>query len=141
MRFWDSSALIPLCVDEPATGAVRALTETDPSLVVWWGSRIECVSALARRRREGHIAAEVERQARDLLGLLGREWSEIQPNEGLRTRAERLLGVHPLRAADALQLATALLWSQGETTGQGFVSFDARLRAAAANEGFTVLPV
>ena len=53
---------------------------------------------------------------------------------------ERLRGVHPLRAAAAFQLAAALLWSQGETRGHYFVSFDQRLREAAGKEGFSVLP-
>lgn len=67
-------------------------------------------------------------------------WTEMQPSEALRSMAERSLAVHPLRAADALQLAAAILWCQGLTTGQGFVSFDQRLCEAAYREGFTVLP-
>jgi predicted nucleic acid-binding protein len=140
LRFWDTSAIVPLCVDEPATSVVRRLAESDPSIVVWWASRTECVSALARRRREGLLAAEVERQARELLALLAGAWSEVLPSEALRTRAERLLGVHHLRAADAFQLASALMWSQGETRGHALVSFDERLREAAQREGFALLP-
>jgi predicted nucleic acid-binding protein len=48
--------------------------------------------------------------------------------------------VHALRAADAFQLAAALLWSRGKTTGREFVSFDDRLREAAVREGFDMLP-
>lgn len=141
MRFWDTSALVPLCVTEPATAAVRPLLDADPSLIVWWGSRSECTSAFARRRREGALGRAAERQAGDVLVLLATAWSEIQPSDAVRNRAERLLGVQALRAADAFQLAAALLWSQGETRGHGFVSFDDRLRAAASGEGFETLPV
>jgi predicted nucleic acid-binding protein len=119
---------------------VRQLTDADPLLVVWWASRTECVSAFARRRREGHLSLSTERHARDLLTVLAAAWSEIQPGDPLRARAERLLGVHPLRAADAFHLAAALLWSQGETRDHVFVSFDQRLREAALKEGFSVLP-
>jgi predicted nucleic acid-binding protein len=140
VRFWDTSAIVPLCVTEPATRSVRPLIDSDSGLVVWWGSRTECVSALARRRREGRLTLASERSASDLLGMLADAWSEIQPGETVRSRAERLLGVHALRAADAFQLAAALLWSQGETRGHEVVSFDERLREAAAREGFTVLP-
>jgi hypothetical protein len=122
------------------TAVVRRLVEEDSSLVVWWGTRTECLSALARRRREGSLPSATERLARDVLAELSRAWSEILPNEALRSRAERLLAVHPLRAADAFQLASALLWSQGETRDQGLVSFDDRLREAAQREGFLVLP-
>jgi predicted nucleic acid-binding protein len=140
VRFWDTSALVPLCVTEPASTLLRPLIDSDPSLIVWWASRTECISAFARRRREGLVSASAERRARDVLAVLSAAWSEILPSEHLRNRAERLLGVHSLRAADAFQLAAALLWSQGETRGSGFVTFDQRLREAAANEGFSVLP-
>lgn len=64
----------------------------------------------------------------------------MQASEALRSTAERLLAVHPLRTADALQLAAATLWCQGATAGQGVVTFDRRLRDAGNREGSTVLP-
>jgi len=140
VRFWDTSAVVPLCVIEPATGQARQLAEADPALVVWWGTRIECVSALARARREGRIPAESETLARRSLVALRGSWSEVLPSEVVRERAERLLSLHPLRAGDALQLASALVWSREQTGAHGFVSFDERLRAAAQREGFAVLP-
>jgi hypothetical protein len=140
VRFWDTSGLVPLCVSEPASRAVRRLAAADPSLVVWWGTRTECLSAFARGRRDGRLAASVERRARRALALLAAEWSEILPTEAVRDRAERLLGVHPLRAADAFQLAAALVWSRGETGSHAVVSYDARFRSAASGEGFVVLP-
>jgi hypothetical protein len=140
VRFWDTSALVPLCVSEPASRELRRLATADPSLVVWWGTRTECLSAFARGRRDGNLAASVEQRARRLLASLAIEWSEVLPTEAVRDRAERLLGVHPLRAADAFQLAAALVWSRGETRSHTVVSFDERLRAAASGEGFAVLP-
>lgn len=140
MRFWDTSAVVPLCVSEPATSSVRRIAAADPSLVVWWATRTECVSAFARRRHEGHLAPSAERQARRALLALAAEWSEVLPGDAVRKRAERLLGVHPLRAADAFQLAAALVWSRGETRACAIVSFDERLRAAAEREGFALLP-
>jgi hypothetical protein len=141
VRYWDTSAVVPLCVSEPATREVRRLIAADPSLVVWWGTRVECASALARLRRDGRLASAVERRARRVLSALAGEWSEVLPTEALRERAERLLGVHSLTAADALQLAAALVWSRGETSGHQIVSFDQRLRVAAGREGFDLLPV
>ncbi len=140
MRFWDTSAVVPLCVLEPATPQVRRLADADPSLVVWWGTRTECVSALARRRRDGQLAAPAEQRARRVLTALAAEWSELLPSEPLRLRAERLLGVHALRAADAMQLAAALVWARGDTATHAVVSFDERLREAARREGFQVVP-
>jgi len=140
VRFWDTSAIVPVCVAEPASAKVRRLVEEDPSIVVWWATRVECLSALARRRREGRLAALAEAQARQVLLALAGVWSEIVPSERLRQRTERLLSLHALRASDAFQLAAALLWSRGETTGEAFVSFDERLREAAGREGFRILP-
>jgi predicted nucleic acid-binding protein len=140
VRFWDTSAVVPLCVNEPATVCVRQLAESDGALVVWWATRTECLSALARRRRERRIGPAVDRHARRVLHELAVAWSEVLPSEDLRVRAERLLAVHALRAADAFQLAAALLWSRGRTNGQGLVCLDDRLREAAEREGFTVLP-
>jgi hypothetical protein len=140
VRFWDTSAIVPLCVSEPATPEVRRVASEDAELVVWWATRTECVSAFARRRREGRLAASAERQARRLLLALAAEWSEVLPSDPVRERAERLLGVHALRAADAFQLAAALLWSRGETRACTIVSFDERLRAAGEREGFALLP-
>ena len=121
MRFWDSSAIIPLCLEEPASAKVRNLAEKDEDLVVWWATRVEGISAMARRRREGGLTAQPERNARTALSALAAEWSEIQPSEPVRHRAERLLMLHSLRAADALQLAAALIWTEEATTGAEFV--------------------
>jgi predicted nucleic acid-binding protein len=139
MRFWDASALIPLCVDQPASPAVRALLREDAGMVVWWGSVVECWSALARLRREGLLSVEEEDRARGVLALLQEAWVEIQPQEAVRALAGRLLRVHPLRAADALQLAAALVWAGSPAVGE-MVVLDRRLREAARLEGLRPLP-
>ncbi len=140
MKFWDTSAIASLCVNEPRTATVKAFLVKDPSIVVWWATRTECVSALMRQTREGGLSGTGERQARQVLGTLAKTWIEIQPTESLRGAAERLLAVHPLRAADGFQLAAALVWCQRHTADMPLVSFDARLRDAAYKEGFTLLP-
>lgn len=140
MIFWDSSAVIPLCVNEPASTTVKSILADEPVAVVWWATRTECISALARQTREGGLTLAGARQARDVLDKLARAWIEIQPTTSLRVVAERLLDVHVLRAADAFQLAAALQWCRGQTTGLSLVCYDDRLRNAAYREGFNVLP-
>ncbi len=139
MKFWDASALIPLCLEQPATPRVRAVLEADAGMVVWWGSVVECWSAFARLRREGLLRLAEEEQARRCLALLQEAWVEVQPVEPVRAVADRLLRVHPLRAADALQLAAALVWA-GSPAGGEMVVLDRRLREAARLEGFRTLP-
>ena len=140
MIFWDSSAIVPLCVNEPSSATVRSILADDPVAVVWWTTRTECISAFARQIREGGITLAGERQARDVLHKFASTWLEIQPTNSLRAVAERLLGVHALRASDAFQLAAALQWCRGETSGMCLVCFDGRLRGVAHMEGFNVLP-
>lgn len=140
MKFWDSSAIIPLCLKEPASETIRTLAKSDEDIIVWWGTKVECLSALSRRRREGSISADAERRARNALKALASAWSEVQPTEIVRQRSERLLMVHPLRAADSLQLAAALVWSEDRPQGLEFISLDKNLCEAAFKEGFTVIP-
>jgi predicted nucleic acid-binding protein len=119
---------------------MKGLLDTDEDMVVWWATRGECLSALIRRQREGSLAADAEQKARSVLQILAERWSEVQPTEVLRRRAERIIAVHPLRSADALQLAGALVWAQHSPQGLEVVCLDRSLREAASKEGFTVLP-
>lgn len=140
MRFWDSSALVPLIAEESTTPAVEAVLDEDPEIALWWGSAVECTSAFARSARLGQCPPEVMRKSLGLLLAVRGSALEIEPSNEIRTRAMRLLTVHPLRAGDALQLAAALIWCREKPAGAGFVCFDQRLREAAQREGFEVLP-
>jgi predicted nucleic acid-binding protein len=90
--------------------------------------------------RSGEVNERRRQQARRTLAMLWRRSKEVEPSDELRDRAARLLDLHPLRAADALQLAAALDWCEERTGGAGFVCLDQRLRAAATREGFNVYP-
>jgi len=140
MRFWDSSAVIPLCLKEQMSETVRRLIKADEDIVVWWATKIECLSALARRRREGVLSTDAEMKARTILSTLTAEWSEVQPSELVRQRAERLLSIHPLRSADSFQLAAALIWAQESPQDLEMVCLDQNLCEAAHKEGFTIIP-
>ena len=139
MRFWDASAIVPLCLAQPLTAESRTMLAKDREMVVWWGSSIECASAIARLHRERHLTDQDERLATETLAVLRRSWFEVQPGESIREQAVRLLRLHPLRAPDALQLAAALEWSGAPVRGI-FTCFDDRLRIAAHREGFSPPP-
>ena len=140
MKFWDTSALIPLLLREERTDAMGALLQADPELVIWWGSTVECASALARSTREGRLSQQQTNISLGLFGALREMGFEILPGEEVRTRAARLLFLHALRAADALQLAAALTWCRERPESSGFVCLDIRLREAAEREGFEIFP-
>jgi hypothetical protein len=140
MRFWDSSALVPLFVREDRSPLVDALVVGDPDMVIWWASQVECGSAVHRLRREGVFTpAEAAQVLAGLAAALDAA-NAVQPGDDMCAKALRLLAVHPLRAADALQLAAALLWCRDHPGGRDFVCLDERLRTAAVLEGFNVLP-
>ena len=139
MKYWDSSALVALVVDEPRSAECRATIRRDPVIVTWWGSRIECASALSRLERDQRFEGDGFDRSMEQLGLLAASWVEIEPLEQVRRRAIRLLRLHPLRAADALQLAAALAASGEDPRRLDMVSSDDRLSAAARREGFKVL--
>lgn len=139
MRFWDASALVPLCVDQPDTPRAKALLEEDRAMVVWWGSVIECWSAFARLRREEVFSVEDEEAARALLHTLQESWVEVLPSQDVRAHAGRLLRIHAMRSADALQLAAALVWA-GQPPAAEIVAYDRRLKDAARLEGFAARP-
>ena len=140
MRFWDTSAVIPLLVVEPHSDTLRRLLEKDSGMVVWWATRVECVSAISRRARDGTLVPEGEALARELLNDLSGSWTEAQPTARLRILAEQILVAHPLRTADALQLAAAQIWCGKQPQGRSFVCLDERLRNSASRSGFTLLP-
>jgi predicted nucleic acid-binding protein len=139
VRFWDASATVPLLIDEAPREALLALLERDPVMLVWWGTAVECVSAIARREREGAIAFADVTAAFERLRALTGEWQEVVPSDPVRTAAQRLLRVHPLRAADSLQLAAAIVAAEGDPATLEFVGLDDRLNDAAAREGFRVV--
>ena len=140
MRFWDSSAIIPLCLKEESSERTEQLIKADEDMVVWWATRVECRSALSRRQRERVLSQKAELKAREILTLLSSHWSEVQPTELVRQRAERLLTLHSLKTADAFQLSAALIWAEEAPEDQVLICLDHNLREAAQREGFTVLP-
>ncbi len=136
MRFWDSSALVPLLLREEASSRMLELYREDPELLVWWGTPVERTSAMSRLEREGLLELSELEQAFRRLRELEAGWNEVLPTEEVREAARRFLRVHSLRAMDAFQLAAAFVASGGRPSRLAFVCLDARLGLAARREGF-----
>jgi hypothetical protein len=118
---------------------MRRLFADDPELLVWWTSEVECASAVTRLEHEGVLTRTVAAAALARLEELRAAWQEVEPGESVRRAARRVLRIHALRAADALQLAAALVASEGDPSSLAVVSLDSRLAEAAEREGFAVL--
>jgi predicted nucleic acid-binding protein len=138
MAFWDTSAVVPLCCWQPETAASRRLRREFQRMIVWWGTAVEARSALARLVREGHLTPAQRLRAVARLRQLRAAWDEILPTEKVRTLAEDLPDRHGVRAADALQLAAALIWCGERPRNRPFVCFDEDLAEAAEAAGFAV---
>lgn len=139
MQYWDASALVPLCVEEPASAVLRSMA-SGSAPVTWCLSAVEIASAIERRAREGALTTEERATALANLALLARSWSEVTGVGPVRERAIRLVATHRLRAADALQLGAALIAVGDQPSTHEFVCLDGRLRDAAGREGFTAAP-
>lgn len=140
MRFWDSSALVAIAVEEKATRSVRALSRDDPELVVWILSEVEISSALWRRSRSNDLTEMVRGEAQRQMDLTLTNAVVVADVPAVLRRARRLLAAHTLRAADAMQLAAALLACEDDPSHLPLVTLDDRLAEAATREGFTVVP-
>jgi hypothetical protein len=127
-----------LVVAEPDSESVRAWLSDDDHIVTWAWTRTEIIGAIERRTRDGVLSRA---QRRETLGRFDRfadSWDEITDVLAVRARANALLARHPLRAADAGQLGTALLVDEQFAGALTFVCLDARLALAAEQEGLRI---
>jgi predicted nucleic acid-binding protein len=138
MRYWDASALVPLVIAEDASERLRRLAR-EGDIVTWCLSSVEISSAIERRAREGALGAADRQAALATLADLAGVWTEITAIAPVRERAARLLAVHTLRAADAVQLAAALVAAGDRSAGHQFICADGRLADAAEREGYVVI--
>ncbi len=140
MRFWDSSAIVPLLVLEEETDLCLKALDIDPEAMVWTMSQVEVFSAICRRVREGFLSEDSLDPIKKRMHVFFDSAFEIVSIQKVKDRALRLLQVHSLKAADALQLASALVVTQEDPIRMPIMSFDNQLNQAAKREGFAVNP-
>jgi uncharacterized protein len=139
VKFWDTSALVPLLVEEDASEPARSLLRVDPVMLVAWTTEVECASAIARAEHDDLLTGDGIIEAFRRLDDLREVWREVEALSDVRQHARRLLRVHRLRAADAIQLASAILAAQHQPASLPVVTLDDRLESAARREGFEVI--
>ena len=137
MKFWDTSAIMPLIAEEETSEAVSALFATDSDIVLSWFTPVEISSAIWRRWRETTEVLQRERAER-VVSRLRESWYEVTDIHAVAQLAHEVLQRHRLKAADALQLASALAVANDRNLVP-FVTLDGRLAAAAQGEGLTVI--
>ena len=139
MRFWDTSALVPLVIAEKGSARSKVWLREDSEVMVWTLTRVELLSALTRRRREKPASSAALLVARRDFLRAWEGWSEVTAVDLTRRHAERLVEAHSLRAADALQLGAAWIAAEEDPGSLEFVTLDRNLANAAKREGFAVL--
>lgn len=139
MRYWDSSAIVPLLVREEGSKAARTWLEEDREMVTWALTRVEIAGAIQRRTRQRLIPGPLSRELLRRLRALSETWNEVTDLSPVRERALSILARHALRSADAVQLAAAMVAAEGRPESLSFVCFDGSLAEAAEREGFPVL--
>ena len=118
---------------------MRRIAMEDSAVVTWWASSVECASALARLARGESLTREAHAKGIAHLRAAMTMWTELSPSRDVREQAMRMVRVHPLRAADALHLAAALVASDFDASSLEFVTLDTRQAEAAEAEGFRVV--
>lgn len=142
--FADSSALVKLYVAEADHEVVREIAEP---IVISVLAEVEVPAALWRKQRIGEISASdagllCAAFAADLIGddLPAPRFAVVRVGDDVVTASAEAVARHPLRAYDAVQLASALLVRRAIDDLNGFVAFDVGLRSAAAAEGLALVP-
>ncbi len=138
MKFWDSSAVVPLLIEQNASSRAAAWVAADDAMVLWTLTPVEVGSALRRLVRERALEEEAAGLAETRLADLVLLCHLVIDIERVKSLATRLLRLHPLRAFDALQLGAALHWAEGHPQGRALHTLDSRLALAARREGFVV---
>lgn len=138
--FWDTSALVPLCVRESRSPRALSL-HRQYEIVVWWATSVEVASALTRLLRMGLLSPRDWAQARSTASVFTEAWMVVSPSNEVRAKAQQIVERYDLRAADSFQLAAALEWCGDVPQGRKFLTADARLFQAALLSGFEALNI
>jgi predicted nucleic acid-binding protein len=142
MQFWDSSALLPLVVQQPPfSERCRRLFRVRTPRAVAFLARIECRSAIERLVRERALHPATRRRSLTKIDTLIAAFDVVAFSADVEAHALALLHRHALRSLDALQLGCAQsLAARGETDAMPeLVCCDRRLGEAAAAEGYPMM--
>ena len=138
MSFWDSSAIVPLCVNQKNSQSAWRFWRMFSNRFVWRECVVEGASAFALLERQGMLDESSVRKAEDRLKLAEAKWTAIEPHSRIIEIARTLPAIYGLKALDSLQLAAALVWCKELSKNKNFVAADRKLLKAAETAGFTI---
>ncbi len=107
IAYFDTSALVPLLIDEPASLICERLWDDADDVVSVRIAYVEAAAAIAQARRLGRLT---QSQQRDAVTLLDDKWEQLQivdVDDALVQRAGALADLQSLRGHDATHCAGA----------------------------------
>jgi predicted nucleic acid-binding protein len=139
MIYFDSSALVKRYVEETGTNSVKSILSTGGEIATSKLTYPEILSALMRKHRAGEIAKKL---LQDIVARFEKDWYHIlvlEFHNDLLQAVKFLLEKHPLKAADAVHLSSALWLKQTTRADLTFVTSDSNLLRAAQEENLHIL--
>ena len=140
--FLDSSALVKRYVSETGSAWIQLLTDSQTGnlLFITRITWVEVISAFARRQREGSLtSADVALVIQTFRSDLNTQYQVIELDATLAVSAGQVVGQYPLRAYDAVQLASVLriqpAFATTQSTSLIFLTADNRNSAIAGALG------
>ncbi len=141
----DSSVLVKRHVSETGSNWFQnlVLPVSNNSIITAKLSIVEVFSAFNRRKREATISQiDYNDFAKDFSTISSNEYNLLSLTDSIIAESQRLLEIHPLRAGDAIQLATAI-YARNMLQNSGlptpiFLASDKKLLDAAIAEGFVI---
>ncbi|MGW8568568.1 type II toxin-antitoxin system VapC family toxin [Isoptericola sp. NPDC055881] len=137
--YFDASALVKLCVHEPGSRLASALWNRADVVVSSRIADAEVRAALAAGERAGVLDPLARRRGAALWDELSAGLHTIEVTPDVSVRAADLLAASPvpLRAADALHVASALAVAHADTV---VAAWDEHVAGAARSRRLRVLP-
>jgi uncharacterized protein len=137
IAYFDTSALLKLIIAEKGADQAILLWQQASEIVASRLAWPEAVAALAAAHRGHRVSDEGYQTAGEELRRCFERCTMVSIADPLIDRAADLTVGYDLRAADAIHLATALAVMEADSL---FVTWDRRLRLAAAQAGLITAP-
>jgi predicted nucleic acid-binding protein len=135
ITYFDTSAIVPLLVDEPTSSACERFWNGATRVVTARVMYAEARAALAMARRLDRLDSRRSRQAISELDVLTDEIDHVELDHRLVHEAGELAERRSLKGYDAIHLAAALTVADADLV---MVSNDRRLTEAASALGLNV---
>jgi len=139
MIYFDSSALVKRYTEEAGTDFVKSILATNGLITTSKLTYPEILSALMRKVRSGEIE---KKTVHGIVDKFDKDWDHmlvLDFHNDLLPIVKNLIEKHPLKAADAIHLSSALWLKLSSMVDVTFIASDSNLLKAAAAEKLQVM--